>query len=190
MLNENVMKLFDIIAVGLRTEEYVVIKKTEVFTKLDIDMTVAEFDDAITTLQNNELIKVLYLDGEKICIEILAKGILTREKRDDEKQKEIERQIAEAQRQKEEFERQLAISINSRPINDENEHIASDEPADTPTSTQEYIAEEDTKKEKFVERVNDSEINKKLALICGGSAFVGALLGGLITLIAVLIKLR
>ena len=159
MTNDNRMDVFDVVRKYVDSTQYVVIPKTRIKDELQGKYTQEETDASLTVLQLNGLLIVGFSDSECYCLALTQKGIREGELRDMAKEEEARLALAAKERAS---EKQLP-----------------------PTLPQEEETEEEEKTESFSlgkkERLN-------LALLCGGSAFLGALLAGIITMIVVLVK--
>ena len=161
MTNDNRMDVFDVIRKYVADTQYVVIPKVKTREELAGKYTQEETDASLTVLQLNGLISIGFTDAECYCLALTQKGIRASDLREEAKKREEERLAAEESKKAEERGKETP------PPHPE------EEPAPAPVAQTSAI----TKKEKIF-----------LALLCGGSAFLGALIAGVITMAVVIAK--
>ncbi len=162
MLDERVLNVFDTAMSFLEAGDYVVINKDELTPLLPDDMSLQEIDKHMRTLQLNDYLKIRYNDNKVYCLVVTPKGINENEKRKEEKK-----------RNEEIIQKTKEIAEKSKVKEEKKETVQ--------IITKEIEKEEDPKalRSKFI----------RIALLCGGSAFIGGLIGGLIALACMMAKL-
>ena len=163
MTNDNRMDVFDAIRKYVDSTQYVVIPIARIQEETGNKYSKDEVDASLTVLQLNGLLLVGFSDGECYCLALTQKGIREGELRD----------IARAEAEK------IALAVQEEEARRNSAKIPPAHP-------------KEEKEEEEVRENNGFVLGKKekikLALLCGGSAFLGALLAGIATLIVVLVK--
>lgn len=163
MTNDNGLDVFDVVRKYVTSTQYVVLPRTNVKDELkEKNYSQEQVDAALTVLQLNGLLTIGFSDAGVYCLALTEKGIRKGELRDAAKAEE-ERLARLAQ------EAEVAAQKRTPPTRPE----AEEEEKDEKTAVRPPM----TKREKLY-----------LALLCGGSAFLGAMIAGIITMIVVIAK--
>ena len=161
MTTDNRMDVFDAVRKYMDSTQYVVIPKARIREETGNKYSNDEIEASLTVLQLNGLLLIGFSDGECYCLALTQKGIREAELRDMAK--------AEAER--------IALAVQ------EEETRRAKLP---PTHPEEEKKEE--KREESKGFVLGKKEKIRLAFLCGGSAFLGALLAGIVTLVVILVK--
>lgn len=104
MTSEKIMHVFDVLSGYLTEEESVVIPKAKLQEDVS-DLTIAEIDAVVNTLQINEFIRLKYVDQDVYCIGILPVGIREKERREEERKEQERLRALEEERKRQEEEK-------------------------------------------------------------------------------------
>lgn len=152
MTREKIMSVFDVLVEYLLQEEAVVLPKAKLKEEIG-DLTVAEIDAIVNTLQLNELIKLKYVDSDVYCMGILPAGIREKEKRDAEKKAEEERlKRLQEEEEKRRLEEEKARQADETHVEGQNEQLVSEENQQPQEETEEKAEEYYTFSKKGVMR--------------------------------------
>ena len=115
MTSEKIMNVFDVIVGYLNSEESVVIPKAKLHEDVG-DLTIAEIDAIVNTLQLNEFIRLKYVDQDVYCIGIQPAGIREKERREEIRREEERRRAAEEEKKRQEEEKKRLEEERARTV--------------------------------------------------------------------------